>query len=133
MGNVPEEKKPHDAFRVYMMVAFRAPEKVFRDLKKRKKTKGDWMVVFAFIFLAAFGGVWGGYWLDTNYINPPAQAYGVCAPPAFISGQNCFQTVYITETVSGSATVVSHNINAGTLLNPYGNVTRTITTTVTSK
>lgn len=114
-------EKAHSAFYVYLMLFLRAPKLVFIDLKRRKKTKGDWIIIASFVFLACFGGAWGGFYMDTHYISPPTPVYGVCAYPAYVINDNCYQRVTIQTTISGTATEVTETQTAGYLLNPYGN------------
>ena len=76
-------------------------------LKEKEKGKGEMIAIGLLIFVVLLAGIALGFTLETKVISPPAQVFGTCPPPAYVSGGACLvkqvqiinsQTQTVTQT-----------------------------------
>lgn len=110
------ESKPHDSARIFSSIKkkhwFEVGSKI-AQAEKPDKGKGIWVILALLIVFAVMGGLMMGLYLETNYINPPTQITGICAPPANVVGFNCVVSTTVTD-AQGSEHVTT--VQTGQLL-----------------
>ncbi len=116
-----EEKKlpiGHSAYAVWRIYTDRAILKVAPALGKKSNAQLIFSIFMLVITL--LGAIGAGIYIDGYAIHPPAQYTGVCAPPAFIRGQNCLQALPVTVVKDGSTTTTTTLAQAGSIILPNG-------------
>jgi hypothetical protein len=88
----PKEWHPHGSFFVYATLVQERIKAIVIHLRV-ERSRGEWLILLAFLSMICIGTIFGGFQLDTQVINRPAQAIGICSPPAHIDGNNCLNTV----------------------------------------
>lgn len=88
-----ETKRPHDSAYVWSSTKGKHWYNGFVSLTEKERGRAEFIILALLLIFAVFGGSFGGYVIYTTVVSPPAQLYGSCPPPAFISGNNCLQKV----------------------------------------
>ena len=112
----------HSAYKSWRVYFDRAILKVAPALGKKSNAQ-LWFSVLM-VIIAVFSTIGVGIYVDGYVIHPPAQYTGVCPPPAQITGGGCFLFQVQQITVSGTQTVTTVRIPAGTVLLPNGTAKR---------
>ena len=68
------------------------------------------------VLLAALGGIFAGFTLNTQVLNPPSQVWGVCPSPAHILPTGCTESTVTTQTVNGQIQIKNVTVPAGYIL-----------------
>ncbi len=106
----------HSSYLVWLVVKFRAIEKILPALKVQKKW--GWVPAFLLVLVTLVAAVGIGIYIDGYAIHPPAQYTGVCPPPAQITKGSCFLITTSVQTVSGTVTTVTYTQPAGYIVTP---------------
>ena len=65
------------------------------------------MILALLMILVMFGTSFGGFLLQTQVVNPPKQVLGVCPPPAYILGDNCYTKTTTIDAQGNTHIIVS--------------------------
>jgi hypothetical protein len=110
--------EPHGSAYVFSATKGKHWFNVAPSLKETKSGRGEYIAIVLVMIIILLAGLATGFELQIHVLNPPAQVFGVCPPPAKIQGDNCNQVVTIT--VSSTTTTITRT--AGYILVPnYGN------------
>ncbi len=104
----------HSSYLVWLVVKFRAIEKILPALKVQKKW--GWVPAFFLVLITLLAAVGIGIYIDGYAIHPPAQYTGVCPPPAQIKSGGCILVTYQVATVSGTVTTYTVTQQAGYII-----------------
>ncbi|SRR5712692_4381071 len=96
-NKVDNNEFPHSAYRVWQIKTNKALEKTLPGL--RGKQKGEGILVLALVIGGVMLGAFGAIFVYETYISPPLQVFGICPPPAQLTGAGCVQTT--TTIVNG--------------------------------
>jgi len=97
-----ENEFPHSAYRVWQIHTNKALEKTLPGLKAAQK--GEFIIVAMLIAAGTIVGLFGAIFVYETYVSPPLQVFGICPPPAQLTGAGCTQTT--TTVVNGQTQTV---------------------------
>ena len=117
------DEKPHDSANVYSGTKgghwFKIASKIAAS-ERPERSRGQWVVLALLVVFAVMGGSFLGFFIETNYLNPPTQVVGVCPSPAVISQGSCVQRV--CSTAQGAQTETCTYEPAGYIVGPSGRI-----------